>query len=697
MVGKPVARVVALSLLSLGLLAAAWAQPPVALADDTAVGTTGGSIYPVESADIRLVAETVQATCFGSFAEYRVDFSFFNEGERQKVKLGFPFTDTIDVWDTDGSPQPIGFQAWRDGEPLAVTAVPARKKGEKTVAGYFVHEASFPPGATRITVSYIGYPTYTAREHRRDPSGEDEFSMAGWHRYWLHTGSTWKGDIGEAVVRYQLADSFTGIDIELGAADLGEDVPATAPAGWRTPFPRTYQWEFSDFEPRPTSMTDWWKPHSDYDVTLGFGSTGDFLPTTPVRWKWSSEATGREYLPWIEGVPGLGRGEWIEARFKRAVRLRELRILPGNLAYMTAFYRYARPKSLKAVFSDGTSVRLRLEDAPTLQRFPVDVETRSVRLVIDSAYRGTDYPATCIALVEFGRERAPGYAAFDRLIADPSATGDLPAWAGPGAPAPELRGKTFDWQEERDADVCAGGDLIGIDSYAAFPADKAPFKKPASVKAVLRRNPAVHLPEEALVGEPDEVNALSYWAYEIQYPSGVDLLVNTRLSGVPSRSVRAERRSGNGPLFKDGRRRQFDIVTVGDTAVGVAEPGRAEFLETGRTQDVPGQVFWSEKDDDVSYHLYARSEDVTVDDLLAVATSLIGTEAAVEPVEPSPVESPSPTPSPVTASPSAAGGGVSPWQWWLAGGIAAVLVALVVLAVLRRRRAGAGVPPETSP
>jgi hypothetical protein len=444
-------------------------------------------------------------------------------------------------------------------------------------------------------------------------------------------------------------------------------------------------------------MTDWWKPHSDYDVTLGFGSAGEFRPTMPVRWKWSSEATGREFLPWIEGVPGLGRGEWIEARFKRAVHLRELRILPGNLGYMTAFHRYARPKSLDAVFSDGTSVRLRLEDAPTLQRFPVDVETRSVRLVIRSVYRGTDYPGTCITLVEFGPERAPGYAAFERLIADSNATGDLPAWAGPAAPAPELRGKAADWQEERDADLCAGGDLIGVDQYAAFPADKAPFKAPASIKAVLRRNPAVHLPEEGLVGETVEVNALSYWTYEIQYASGVDLLVNTRLSGVPSRSVRAERRSGSGPLYKDDRRHPFDVVTVGDTAVGVAEPGRAEFLETGRTKDVPGQVFWREKDDDASYHLYARSDDVTVDELLAIATPLIDSDAAVAPIEPSPVESASPTPSPAWVSPSPAGGGASSWQWWLAAGVAAGVAAVVALALSRRRRAGSGTPPETSP
>ncbi len=38
-----------------------------ALADDTEVGGTGGGIQPIESSDIRMEAETVQAVVFGDF------------------------------------------------------------------------------------------------------------------------------------------------------------------------------------------------------------------------------------------------------------------------------------------------------------------------------------------------------------------------------------------------------------------------------------------------------------------------------------------------------------------------------------------------------------------------------------------------------------------------------------------------------
>lgn len=57
--------------------------------------------------------------------------------------------------------------------------------------------------------------------------------------------------------------------------------------------------------------------------------------------------------------------------------------------------------------------------------------------------------------------------------------------------------------------------------------------------------------------------------------------------------------------------------------MGLARPG---FIEEdcacpGESGDVPGQAFW--RDGDLSYHLYARSDDVTIDELVKVATSLI--------------------------------------------------------------------------
>lgn len=690
MTREPAVKVSALSLFACALLAALLLQPPVALANDSSIGATGGSVYPIWTTDVRLAAETVQAVCFGSFVEYRVDFRFVNEGTGQGVKLGFPFTDTVSG--ERGTERPIGFQAWQNGEPLTVRAVPARYKDGKTTAGYFVHEAWFPRGATTITLSFLAHESGTAVARRSGLTPDDPgFGYANWYEYWLHTGSTWKGSIGKAVVRYRLADSFCGRDIELSAADASESVPVTAPQGWSKPLPQTYQWQFLDFEPKSAGESDWWKPGSPFDVTLGFDGWRT-RRSTQVRWTWSSVAAerfgsedgdrlqdGSLATCWAEGAVGPGIGEWVEARFKRPTRLRELRIVPGNNEYVSAFTRYARPKTLTAVFSDGSSVLLHLKDAPTLQRFPVDVTTRTIRLVVESVYLGTDYPAACISEVEFGTERAPGYAPFARLISDPGATGRLTAWAGPAAPALDDAPRATDWQERDDAEFNACGDLIGISEYAAFAADEAPFREPASLADIAQRHSTVPLPDVELVGAATSVNALSYWTYEIRYASGVDLLVNTRLSGVYSRSVLAELvdEAEYVESYEDERRLPFDLLTIGDTVVGVARPGTivSDCSEGSEcTRSLPGQVFW--RDGDRSFHLYARSNTVSTEQLVAIARSLIEPAADV-------------------AQEPAATQASSSWQWWVAGCVAAGAAAgVITLLVLRRKRAGAALPPE---
>ena len=78
----------ALSRLSCALLAALL-PPSAARADNGVVGATGGSAYPLWTTDIRLGGETVHATCFGSFAECRIDFRFVNDGRARPAATGW--------------------------------------------------------------------------------------------------------------------------------------------------------------------------------------------------------------------------------------------------------------------------------------------------------------------------------------------------------------------------------------------------------------------------------------------------------------------------------------------------------------------------------------------------------------------------------------------------------------------------------
>jgi hypothetical protein len=75
--------------------------------------------------------------------------------------------------------------------------------------------------------------------------------------------------------------------------------------------------------------------------------------------------------------------------------------------------------------------------------------------------------------------------------------------------------------------------------------------------------------------------------------------------------------------YEDQRALPYDVQSIGDCVVGVARPGVIveECACPGDSGTVPGQVFW--RDRDLSYHLFARSEEVTTDELVEVATSLI--------------------------------------------------------------------------
>jgi len=229
-----------------------------ARADDTALGGTGGGVRPIEVTDVRLAAETVEAVVYGHVAEYRVTFRFENEGAKRTLRLGFPFAALENR--EEGLPYTSirGFRAWREGEPLEVTPqlLHPESRDYHDTAGYFLHEAVFPPGETTITVSYIAPPKVSAggRFHAENLPPE----LRGWmasYEYWLHTGAGWAGTIGKAVVQYKFADTFLGggVGVKPGEYGLPADRPrtdrVTHPPGYSRPDKNTIRWEFEDFEP----------------------------------------------------------------------------------------------------------------------------------------------------------------------------------------------------------------------------------------------------------------------------------------------------------------------------------------------------------------------------------------------------------------------------------------------------------------
>ncbi len=411
-----------------------FSSPSPALADDSSVGGIGGDVYPLANTDIRMESETVQAICYRLFAEYRVDFLFVNAGPAQTLMLGFPFA----LDDPEGSGAgPVAFRAWQDGKPLPVSLGQGQVNGSSQ--GYYLHQATFPPGSTMITVSYLANPSWTSggRFPELTPPAfalPDIQGQEGRYDYWLHTGAGWAGTIGTAVARYTLADDFVGygIDVKSDYPGVENGWPSTTrPETYTKVDGRTYQWVFRELEPT-----------EDSDILLAFSGityyAQDLGAVPPAFGAVVSSITTSNPLPvdggepgWevIDGSPGTSLGlqgdqRWIRLDVQGDQKLREIRIVPGKNDTPGSFTEYGRPKTIKVTLSDGTSTVISLADEPSLQKFPISGSAEWVRLDVVDTYPGSKSAQPYISDISFGNRAAPRFEAFSELIAEaaPSAT-----------------------------------------------------------------------------------------------------------------------------------------------------------------------------------------------------------------------------------------------------------------------------------
>ena len=102
---------------------------------------------------------------------------------------------------------------------------------------------------------------------------------------------------------------------------------------------------------------------------------------------------------WVENVPGQGIGESVTLSLDGVYRVSGFTINAGYQKSSSLYYKNSRPASLLVTFSDGSSVRLDLEDYFGQQTFTFDrpVETTSVTFTIESVYAGNKYQDTVIS------------------------------------------------------------------------------------------------------------------------------------------------------------------------------------------------------------------------------------------------------------------------------------------------------------
>lgn len=433
--------------------------PASGSANDSAMGGSGGAVAPIGSTTIRMVAETVQVVIYRQFAEYRVDFEFENSGAPQTVKLGFPF-----LVPAEGDYQPpAAFRAWRGDTPLEVTYQTTDNK-DGTVTGYYLHDAAFPAGTTRIRVSYFAYHDSWASQPPASATPpapyKDGHSFWGSFPYQVSSGAGWAGTIGTSVIRYYVSPDamLWGIDEAIAeqARLMGEQPEAPSDAAkvlgsYRKPAPDVYEWVFKDYEPTPDANR-----RSAYDIELPFfipyGDSEFALPWMPyAKVAATSELAldGYEYpavqavdgMPstaWAESVKGSGVGESITVTFPQRRAISEVRVLPGYAKRDELFRKYNRPKSLGLEFSDGTATSLGIADENTLQRFPVSANAEWVKVTIKDVYKGTTRDETYLSEIEFGTP-APDFLPFEDVLA-----GRLTAGSGEPADRPQPDGNGED-------------------------------------------------------------------------------------------------------------------------------------------------------------------------------------------------------------------------------------------------------------
>ncbi len=425
---------------------ALWAQPSPAWADSTGVAMlVGGGVLPLASTNIRMDSETVQAICYRSFAEYRVDFKFVNDGPPQTLQLGFSSADIVppdevgarsaDLRAMPGAP--VALRAWQDGKPLQVTF----GKGKDPMlsaawVGYYLHTVRFPHGETMISVSYLAGMFLQSQF--------SDGTAAASYEYWLHTGAYWKGPIGKAIVRHRLADSFDGSVVGADTSKVREPRPRS----YTKPDDRTYQWIFDNLEPT-----------RDDDISLGF-----VTPLLSQKYSLDSEiavpaSVGAVAVPmghgaserlgpnaesgdppgWevIDGSPATAWGfsakaqdKWLQVGVRGNQNLQEIRILPGRNDSPTSFTEYARPKDVYVGWADGQGEEITLKDEPSLQRFPITCTAKWVNLRVDDVYPGTKSNDVYISEIDLGNTPAPEFDTFANMMAGgtPPTTEAVPAF-----------------------------------------------------------------------------------------------------------------------------------------------------------------------------------------------------------------------------------------------------------------------------
>lgn len=166
-----------------------------ARADDSVYSGDGVDVYPLESADIQMVAEVITVSDKGGQDRFDVDvdMTFKNHGAQTTVQMGFPIlSDWNDGEVVEFDPH---FRTWVNGEEVKI----AKKRGIQNPVKNYPH---FSDAVYTYPVTFNQNETIKIKHHYAVGGTID--SMGGWRfMYVLRTGALWKDSIENIKILYK--------------------------------------------------------------------------------------------------------------------------------------------------------------------------------------------------------------------------------------------------------------------------------------------------------------------------------------------------------------------------------------------------------------------------------------------------------------------------------------------------------------
>jgi hypothetical protein len=196
-----------------------------AFANDAPVKSVGKAIQPLKDVPVQMVAEKVDITVVGDFADVNCIFTLKNEGKPGIIEVGFPRG-----WESDLEQ----FVAVIENTPLEVktlaeepsAADPAKEK----LPWWKVFKVSFDSTGQTVTVRNHYYTRLIRGGEYPSPINDYRFT------YIMTTGAPWKGTIEDGEITVTLFEKPF------------EQLTVISPKGY-TREDKRLVWRFKDFEP----------------------------------------------------------------------------------------------------------------------------------------------------------------------------------------------------------------------------------------------------------------------------------------------------------------------------------------------------------------------------------------------------------------------------------------------------------------